>query len=166
MNIQLFLTQKSFDDSPSSIMSSFPISNSKKLPNHYSTTCQIKITYHKIWRLMWFELACATIWPNKVSRRGISFFNDVSPMLSQAKLHKIWIMFVVIIYVKVVFSYKKGICIIQAKIGVRMIGNVDQNWNLVRMPVHGLYFILNCKRIVLCKVNHWHNRSKLDKLQT
>ncbi len=32
--------------------------------------------------------------------------------------------------------------------------------------MYGLYFILNCKRIVLYKVNHWYNKSKLDRFQT
>jgi hypothetical protein len=66
----------------------------------------------------------------------------------------------------VVFSYQTKICIIQVKIGVRMMGNVDQSWDLIGMLVHGLYFILNWKRIVLCKVNHQYNKSKLDRLQT
>ncbi len=56
-------------------------------------------------------------------------------------------------------------CIIHVKIGVRMIGNVDQNWDLIGMLVHGLYFILNCKRIFLYKVNHRYNISKLEKFQ-
>jgi hypothetical protein len=143
----------------------FPCPIPQKWPNHYTPIYQIRIKSHKIARLLRFKLACVTIWQNKTSRRGISFFNHVSPMLLQAILHKLWIMFVVITYVNVILSYEKIICIMQVKIRVRMIGNVDQNRDFIRMPVHGLYFILNCKIMFLCKVSHWYNISELNKLQ-
>jgi hypothetical protein len=147
-------------------MGSFPMTNPKKRPNHHTPTCQIKITSHKIPRLMGFKLACITIWPNKMSRRSISSVNHVHLMFLQTMLHKVWIVLMVVIYIKMILGYQIRIYIIRVPIKVKMIGNVDQNWNLIKVPMHQLYLILNCKGIIFYKINHRYNEPQLHRSQT
>jgi len=137
---------------------SFPMTNLEKGPNHHTPTCQITITSHKMPRLMGFKLAYIIFWPNKMTRKSISFVNHVNPIFLQTMLHKVWIVLMIITYIKVILGYQIQICIIQVLIRVRMISNVDQNLNLIKVPMHRLYLILNCKGIIFYKINHRYNK--------
>jgi hypothetical protein len=124
------------------------------------------ITSHKIPRLTGFKLACIIVWLNKMTRKSISSINHVNSMFLQTMLHKIWIVFTVVTYIKVILGYQIRICMIWVPIKVKTIGNVDQNWNLIKVLMHQLHLILNCKGIIFCKVNHKYNKPQLHRSQT
>ncbi len=160
------MSQEPLDESPSSIMGSFPMTNPKKGPNHRTPTYQIWITSHKIPKLMRYKLAYIIIWPNKMNRRSISSVKHVNPMFLQTMLHKVWIVLAVVTYIKMILGDQIRICIIRVPIRVGMIGDMDQNWNLIKVPMHQLYLILNCKEIIFYKINHRCNEPQLHKSQT
>ncbi len=73
-------------------------------------------------------------------------------MLLQTMLHKVVVVALIIIDVKIVFHEGINGLIMRIRVWVPNARNMDKNGHLVTMPVHGLHFILNFKVIIIYKL--------------
>jgi hypothetical protein len=73
-------------------------------------------------------------------------------MLLQTMLHKVVVVALIIIDVKIVFHEGINGLIMRIRVWVPNPRNVDKNGHLVTMPMRGLCFILNFKVTIIFKV--------------
>jgi hypothetical protein len=72
---------------------------------------------------------------------------------NEAVLNKFGIMLAIIKDIKMILCQNLGILIIDIKIKVRLICNMNQNNNLVGMPMHVLHFILHLEIVIFNKIH-------------
>jgi hypothetical protein len=129
------------------------MSITKKIPHHLTPTCHVRISWNKIpwfWRL---ELANTTIKPNIMPNGCNPFVWNVPLVQLKAMLNKFRLMLAVIGDIKMILCQNLGILIINIKFKVRLICNMNQNTNLVGMPVHALQFILHLETVIFNKIH-------------
>jgi hypothetical protein len=64
---------------------------------------------------------------------------------------------VIIINIKMILCQNLEIFIIDIKIKVRLVCNMNQNTNLVGILMHDLHFILHLETIILSKIHYINN---------
>ncbi len=137
-------------------MGAFSMAIPKKRPHHFTPIGQTGVHVHKVPRLCTLKLCYTTIWPHKMPFQCIPLFKNVLPMKFEAMLRKLWIMFVIVKNIKMIFNKDPCLFIIGIILRVMTKTNVYQYANLVKVPMHILYLIINFKRIFFGKVHNWH----------
>jgi hypothetical protein len=130
---------------------------SKERPRARATTGNLWIPSYKVPGDSTLKLICTAIGPYPVVFGYETPLKNAFPMQHEAMLHKIAIVFHIVTNVEMVARDITCALIMWIWVRVSDICYVYKDTNLVAMPVHGLDFILDLKRIIFSIVNDGHH---------